>query len=70
MLLSFYESILAKIQKVGINKIQKYENAKILVFSSKSYSLILDDNKSTYINKIFGIVNSLGGEYNNFLKYI
>lgn len=65
----FVKALWQKSKKLDLTKSKHIKTTKILVFASKLYPLILDDNKNTYINNLYEYANSLGGEYNNFVKY-
>ena len=65
----FVKALWQKCKKLGLTKSKYIKTTKILVFASKLYPLILEDNKSTYINNLYEYANSLGGEYKKFVKY-
>ena len=52
-----------------MTKSKLIKNTKILVFACKIYPLILEDNKSSFIESLYEFGNSLGGEYKNYIKY-
>ena len=52
-----------------MTKSKLIKNTKIIVFVYKIYPMILEDNKSSFIESLYEFGNSLGGEYKNYIKY-
>lgn len=66
----YLKSLWKKCKKLGLTKSKLIKNTKKLVFAFKIYPLILEDNKSSFIESLYEFGNSLGGEYKNYIKYL
>ena len=65
----YLNSLWKKCKNLGLTKSKLIKNTKKLVSACKIYPLILEDNKSSFIESLYEFGNFMGGEYKNYIKY-